>query len=88
MSLFDMPKTIGRYVTDHGAVICHIMRPAYIGREVVIDVSTQSHEWYQVGILENYIPYEGRWRAIVYTGKPQRSLITFYPGIEIYEKGA
>ena len=89
MSIFDCFPDLclkpGDYVKKHGAVICHVMRPAFIGKLVVIDRSTEHHEWWQVGRLEDYIPYEGRWRSIVYTGKPQRSLITHYPGVEIYE---
>lgn len=88
MTIFDfLPEEVkpGDWVEDHGAVICHIMRPAYIGKLVVMDKSTESRHWYQVGRLENYIPYEGRWRSIIYTGKNQRSLITHHPGVEIYE---
>ena len=76
---------VGAYVHDHGQVICHIMRPAYIGKKVCIDVSTESRQTWQVGILERYIPHEGTYRSIVYTGKPQRSLITHRPGTEIFE---
>lgn len=87
LSFFDQnaEPSVGDYVESHGAVICHIMRPAFIGKNIVVDKSTQSHEWYQLGVLEDYISYEGRFRAIVYTGERQRQLITFYPGIEIYE---
>ena len=84
-SLMTEPD-VGELVEDHGAVICHIMRPAYIGKKVVIDKSTVSHKWFMCGILEQYIPYEnGLMRSIVFTGHKQRSLITHYPGIEIYE---
>lgn len=90
LSLFDLPgmrrePDVGEYVRECGAVICHIMRSGYIGRKVLIDVSTQSVAMFQCGILEDYIPYEGRMRSIVYTGDRQRSLITHYPGVEIYE---
>lgn len=76
---------VGEYVHKHGQVLCHIMRPAYIGKKVCIDVSTQSRKTFQVGILEKYIPHEGTYRSIVYTGKPQRSLITHRNGETIYE---
>ena len=97
MTLFDwmeqsasvaqaMPEPeVGEYTEKAFAVIPHIMRPSYIGRKVLIDVSTQSREIYQCGILERYIPYEGTYRSIVYTGDRQRSLITHRPGIEIRE---
>ena len=76
---------VGEYVKDTGMVICHIMRPSYIGKKVLIDKSTRSRSIYQCGILEDYIPYEGYMRSIVYTGQKQRSLITHYPGVEIFE---
>ena len=76
---------VGTYVETCGAVICHIMRKGYIGRKVLIDVSTQSKTMFQVGIMEDYIPYEGRMRSIVYVGKKQRALVTHYPGVEIHE---
>ena len=91
MSIFDwMPSLaqeprMGSYVEKHGAVICHIMRPSYIGKKVVYDCSTQSHTWYRVGVLEQYIPYEGRMRSIINVGEGQRILLTHYPGREIYE---
>lgn len=76
---------VGECVKEHGAIICHIMRPSYIGKKVLIDQSTKSMRAYKCGVLEDYIPYEGHMRSIVYTGEKQRSLITHYPGIEIYE---
>lgn len=89
---------VGEWVTTHGAVICHIMRPGYIGRRVVIDKSTIGHEWYQVGVLEKIVPSEyyrqdlnGKYvrvecdRSVVYTGSKQRQLIDHRPGVEIFE---
>ena len=76
---------VGTYVDACGAVICHIMRKSYIGRKVLVDRSTQSMTCFQVGIMEDYIPYEGRMRSIVYVGKKQRALVTHYPGVEIRE---
>ena len=77
----------GEFVTKHGQAIPHAMRKGYIGKKIVVDRSTQSHEWYQVGILEKYIPYEkmGFWRAIIYVGKKDRLLYTTYDGGKIYE---
>lgn len=97
MSIFDLsektdrsiPETeepkVGEYVSGHGANICHVMRPSYIGKKVIYDCSTKRHEWFRCGILEKYIPYEGHMRSIIYTGERQRVLLTHYPGIEIYE---
>ena len=90
LSLFDLPglrqePEVGEYTSEFGAVICHIMRSGYIGRKVLVDVSTRGMTMFQCGILEDYIPYEGRYRSIVYTGKKQRKLITHYPGVEIRE---
>lgn len=91
MTIFDwMPECqpeppVGAWVRTHGQIIPHIMRKSYIGRKVCIDVSTENNEIYQVGILEDYIPYEGRMRSVIYTGKKQRQLVTHYPGVEIFE---
>lgn len=89
MTIFDFipdrEPAVGEYVEKTGAVICHIMRPGYIGRKILIDVSTRSRRMYRCGILEAYIPHEGKMRSVVYTGTRQRSLITHYPGQEIYE---
>lgn len=91
MTVFDwMPEAspepdVGEYIERHGQVIPHIMRPRYIGEKVCFDCSTENHRWFQVGILEDYIPHEGRFRSVVYTGKKQRALITHYPGEEIFE---
>lgn len=91
LSIFDiMPDTqqepeIGAYVTKTGAIIPHIMRPWYIGEKILFDCSTQSRTLYQCGRLEKYIPYEGVTRSIIYTGTKQRTLLTHFPGREIYE---
>lgn len=77
----------GDYIESHGAVICHIMRPGYIGKMVAYDCSTESHKWIRVGILKDYIPYEGRWRSIIDVGKGRDHyiLLTHYEGRNIYE---
>lgn len=103
MSIFDWIPTlqpepeVGEYVESHGANICHIMRPSYIGKKVVFDCSTESHKWYKVGILEQIIrdhyyqwngsDYEKRPcdRVVIYTGKKERSRISLMPGREIFE---
>lgn len=99
LSLFDLlPKTteyhrilpecapdIGEYVQSHGANICHIMRPAYIGKKVIYDCSTRSHKWLRCGILERYFLCEGKWRSVIFDGDRQRVLLDHYPGVEIFE---
>lgn len=75
----------GDIITRKGAPIDHISRRSYIGKMVCFDCSTESRKMYRVGILEKYIPHDGTHRSIVYTGERQRSLITHYPGREIYE---
>lgn len=63
---------VGAIIHKHGQNICHIMRPAYIGKKVCFDVSTESHpNSFRVGILEKYIPHEETYRSIVYTGTRQ-----------------
>jgi len=76
---------IGETVTRTGAVIPHIMRSGYIGRKVLYNISTQSMRCYRCGILEEYIPYEGKMRSVIYYGKAQRALVTHYAGVNIYE---
>lgn len=104
IGLFDYMPTlqkepeVGEWVDTTGANIPHIMRRGYIGSKIVIDMSTESHKWYKVGILEDitttqYYHWTGKEyeirecdRAIVYTGTKQRSLISLIPGeAEIYE---
>ncbi len=84
---------VGAWVETHGAVICHIMLPSYIGRKVVMDKSTQSHKWYKVGLLEsvrNGFYYHGDDKvpcdiAIVYDGGKQRNIINMALGGQLYE---
>ena len=76
---------IGECVKSTGAVIPHIMRSAYIGKKVLYDVSTQSMRCYRCGVLEKYIPYEGKMRSVIFYGKKQRGLVTHYEGVNIYE---
>ncbi len=91
LSIFDiMPEAqqepeVGAIVEETGAIIPHIMRHGYIGEKILFDCSTQSRTLYQCGRLEKYIPYEGVTRSIIYTGKKQRTLLTHYEGINIYE---
>lgn len=91
LTLFDLcpasqpEPDVGAYVLQHGAVICRIMRPGYIGRKVVYDCSTQSHEWYRCGVLEDYVEHEGHMRSIIYVGTKQRILFDHRPGREIFE---
>lgn len=92
LTIFDwMPETqsepeIGEYVTKTGAIIPHIMRPSYIGHKVLYYCGTQSMpNLYQCGILEKYIPHEGKMRSIIYYGRKQRVLLTHYEGVNIYE---
>lgn len=104
LTIFDympscMPEPgVGEIIHKHGAVICHIMRPGYVGQKVCFDVSTQSmRNMYRVGILEKIFTdhyfqlvgnkYQKREcdRVVIYTGKKQRSYISLMPGREIYE---
>ena len=81
------PKSVkdGDYVEDHGMVICHIMRPSYVGKQVAYDCSTAGHPWFRVGTLEKYFECHGVMRSVIYVGKEQRILLDHYPGREIYE---
>lgn len=100
MSIFDFIQQepeVGAYLTEHGQVICHIMRPGYIGQKVCFDCSTQSLRLFKVGILEKILEdhywhlTNGQYkmepcdRVVIYTGTKQRSLISLMPGREIFE---
>ena len=94
ISLFDFSEPdVGQWIKSHGAVICGIMRPAYVGKKICWDQSTQSMTLYKIGILEKLIPdcyYHNGIRkdcdrAVIYTGKKQRSSVLLMPGREIYE---
>lgn len=76
---------VGETVSSTGAVIPHIMRSAYIGKKVLYNISTQSMRCYRCGVLEEYIPYEGKTRSVIFYGKKQRALVTHYAGVNIYE---
>lgn len=106
MTIFDwrpdaqQEPEIGATIREHGQIICHIMRPSYIGKKVCFDISTESRRnLFRVGVLEEILE-EHYWRlnlstgqykqepcdrVVVYTGKKQRSLISLMPGREIYE---
>lgn len=106
MTIFDwrpdaQPEPeIGADIREHGQIICHIMRPSYIGKKVCFDISTESmRNLFRVGVLEEILEdhywrlnlstgqYERKPcdRVVIYTGKKQRSLISLMPGREIYE---
>lgn len=107
LTMFDWMPTlkeepeVGAWVKEHGAVIPHIMRKSYIGKKVVMDLSTESRQCFKVAILEQVLPDfywhnddpddESGWqkvecdRSVLYTGKKGRSYITHMPGREIYE---
>lgn len=77
---------VGDFIRECGAAIPRIMRTGYIDQKVCYDISSEHNKpLYKVGILEEIIPYHDKERAIIYTGVKQRTLLTFYPGIEIYE---
>ena len=94
ISFFDFQEPdVGAWIKEPGAVICGIMRPGYIGRKVCWNQSTQSMTLWKVGILEKLVPdvyyFNGIRkdceRAILYTGKKQRSSLLLMPGQELHE---
>lgn len=91
LTLLDwMPEAVpepevGDLITQHGAVIPHIMRPGYIGRKIAYDYSTENHECFKVGVLEKYFECFGVMRSVIFTGKRQRTLLDHRPGKEIFE---
>lgn len=88
LSIFDLVPAeavkMGDWVTEHGPVIPHIMRPSFIGRLVVLDKSTVSHEWFEVGRLVDYIECRGHMRSVVQIGKNHMNYIDHYEQPSIY----
>ena len=87
MTIFDlMPKNtepeVGEYVTEHGAVICHVMRPGYIGKKVVYSCGTESMpNLCRVGVLEKYFWNHNAscWRSVINPGTKHCVLIDHAP---------
>lgn len=47
-----------------------------IGKLIVMDLSTVSHAWYKVVLVEKIIEYEGTRRLIYYDGVKQRGYVS------------
>lgn len=46
-----------------------------VGKLYAVDVSTQSHLWFQVVRIEKIIPHETDWRVICYHGKKNSPML-------------
>jgi len=80
MSLFDIPaeeKNPGEWVTEYGTEMTFDDIRNSIGQLIVIDLSTQSHEWYKVVRVEDIVCN----RLVYYDGQNQRGIIS-----EVYFK--
>ena len=75
LSLFDNVVEPGTWLQNHGRQLTFDEIAARIGRLIVMDMSTQSHEWFKAVLVEKIIPYEGKRRLIYYDGKRQRGLV-------------
>ena len=100
MSIFDWLPTLspepqaGDLVEDHGAEIPPEQIESFVGKKIVMDRSTESHEWFRVGVLEKILPgiyyHNGvetdTIRLIIYDGGKQRNYMTYIPGYRwVYE---
>ena len=70
----------GALVESHGRELTHEDLLGVIGQMVVMDKSTESHEWFNAGVLECYFWFEREkvWIANVYDGGRQRNIFRFY----------
>ena len=106
LTIFDLcpasqpEPDVGEWLEHPGPVIPRIMLPGYIGKKILTDMSTQSHKWYKVGILEEIrqgFCYQynacvnGEYKKmpcellIVFDGKKQRGMLNLTMGEVVYE---
>ena len=78
VNLFDLlalPNP-GEYVTEHGRELSFDELEEMVGRLIVYDCSTQSHEWLKiVRVVEIYHYPDGRRRLIYSDGTRQHGLV-------------
>ena len=72
----DIESSVGEWVSTHGPELTFDEIAERIGRLIVMDMSTESHKWYQIVQVEKIFTYEdGTRRLIYYSGKRQRGLV-------------
>ena len=72
---FSPPAKVGEYVKTYGRIIRSSEIAAYVGKTVICNKSTESHEWYRrVKILSVHPDENGR-RVIFNEGSRQNSSI-------------
>lgn len=76
-SLFDRPNepAPGEWVKVHGPEINFDQITQMVGKLIVMDKSTESHEWFQVVRVEKIIWNDGGRRLIYYDGARRRGLV-------------
>lgn len=76
-SLFDRPSepAPGEWVKVHGPELSFDQITQMVGKLIVMDKSTESHEWFEVVRMEKIIWNDGGRRLIYYDGTRQRGLV-------------
>lgn len=81
---FRREPEIGETIEEHGAVICHIMRKAAVGRKVCYPLELYGHRM-RVGLLERYYKGEdGWWHSVILEAAGKETVLTHKPGVEIF----
>ena len=76
ISLFDSVLEPGTWVEAHGRRLTFDEIDGRVGQMIVMDMSTESHEWYKVVLVESIYTYDdGSRRLIYYDGGRQRGLV-------------
>lgn len=75
IGFFDNMLEPGTWVETHGAELTFDEIAARAGGLIVMDKSTQSHEWFQVVLVERIIYYEGTRRLVYSDGGRQRGYV-------------
>ena len=79
MSLFDTDEQfkVGEYVVKHGRRLTFDEIAGMVGRKIIMDQSTSSHEWLEIVLVEKIIwnDQENCRRLIYFDGDRQRGLV-------------
>lgn len=77
IGLFDNELTPGTWVETHGRELSFDEVTKRVGQIIVIDKSTESHEWFKIVRVESiFTDYESGQRRLIYSdGSRQRGLV-------------
>lgn len=77
IGLFDDELLPGTWVETHGMELTFDEVAKRVGQMIIMDMSTESHEWFKVVMVEKIVTnFEtGQRRLIYYDGDKQRGLV-------------